>query len=65
MMAGARAMLRIVAAACLSCLTLGAATSSVEYTSLDGDALYEFDWAGSSSAARAEGVALRTTAEKG
>ena len=33
----------------------------MDYTPLEGDAMYEFSWAGSSSAARAEDVAFRTT----
>ena len=54
-------------------MTRGVATSLVaflcyvelcvgmDYTPLEGDAIYEFSWAGSSSAARAEDVAFRTT----
>lgn len=36
---------------------------SVDYVPLDGDALYEFLWAGSSAAARAEDVALLESLE--
>ena len=32
---------------------------AVDYVPLDGDALYEFSWAGPSKAARAEDVTLR------
>lgn len=35
------------------------AVCSVEYTPLEGDALYEFSWAGSATAARAGGLALQ------
>lgn len=33
---------------------------AVDYVNLEEDALYEFSWAGPSTAARAEDIALRT-----
>lgn len=38
---------------------------AVDYVPLEGDAVYEFSWAGSVAAARAEDVAMLQSLEKG
>ena len=55
----ARGVTRSLTVALLCCCVVQCV--SVDYTPLEGDAVYQFSWAGSSSAARAEDVALRTT----
>ena len=37
----------------------------MDYVPLEGDAVYEFSWAGSVAAARAEDVAMLQSLEKG